>query len=63
MIEEASFEMNDAVQDPFSKAGMAVPAELPYVDENDAKNSLMKHLSVRYSNSRYIMSNHFTVNR
>ena len=36
MIEEASFEMNDAVQDPFSKAGMAVPAELPYAHENDA---------------------------
>ena len=63
MIEEASMEMNDDMKDPFSEIGMAVPPELPYVDENDAKNSLMKHLSVRYSNSRYIMSNHFTVNR
>ena len=60
MIEEASMEMNDDMKDPFSEIGMAVPAELPYVDENDAKNSLMKH---RYSNSRYIMSNRFTVNR
>ena len=45
MIEEASFEMNDAVQDPFAKAGMAVPAELPYAHENDAKKSLMYRMS------------------
>ena len=44
MIEEAGVEMNN-VQDPFSEIGMAIPAELPYADENDAKDSLMYRMS------------------
>jgi len=44
MIEEAAMEMND-VQDPFAEIGMAIPAELPYADENDAKDSLMYRMS------------------
>ena len=45
MIEEASMEMNDDMKDPFSEIGMAVPAELPYAHENDAKKSLMYRMS------------------
>merc|ERR1711860_71499 len=44
MIEEAAMEMND-VQDPFAEIGLAIPAELPYADGNDAKDSLMYRMS------------------